>query len=604
MVSFRNSLITLELKGSVDQLVEVAQIVAWISSALRLLPQDQPPTSCLTTITQDSEGLVLRQAFTALKLDSQHGGCWVPLLPRAVIAEGFPIPDRHSELGLEIPLDMLSALIGGSAAAEYCGGILIKGFSAMLVPVKRTEHGIQWHLVSSNDEETPLSYLEGVGWCPERANTSEVPMDLISTSRTFVGWCREVISCLGRNPKDFDYAIIRNSHAEPPTSRITLDNITVGFQQIATAEANFKFMAPQSPAFFKQHRRYAAMIRLTKDARVLLYDSDDKRAWLVTADEVILHMAQYRLVRSPAMMDGQVVNIKATGPAAEALQSNASLTLEEGYTFQDMVKNTWAMLEFLQADLEAKKKDTSPLWKNNFLSGYEFRACAEEASSFTIRQLKLDRSAADWASLVRSINALVLFGRGFGELLKPGVGGEIGLCPRWRTLPRCRDLMATSVKVLQQLYDEVPAEGPRRYLASSKLEWHRGDSLLFESCIPPLDSCYCQRAQRIVPGYSLTRLKPPGDLAPDGGVVFGDCRKEHKLMKRMTSTGQTVQTAGHVTIQLILYGEAQGSLGRGLDDPVDQDVMVNNVGHGLVMCQTALDITNVIIAEEREARHQ
>lgn len=82
------------------------------------------------------------------------------------------------------------------------------------------------------------------------------------------------------------------------------------------------------------------------------------------------------------------------------------------------------------------------------------------------------------------------------------------------------------------------------------------------------------------------------------------CRVAYVRLHSELPIQQTVQTAGHVTIQLILYGEAQGSLGRGLDDPVDQDVMVNNVGHGLVMCQTALDITNVIIAEEREARHQ
>lgn len=63
MVSFGSSPITLELNGSVDQLIEVTQVVAWISSALRLLPQDQPPTSCLTTLTQDSEGLAFLSNF-------------------------------------------------------------------------------------------------------------------------------------------------------------------------------------------------------------------------------------------------------------------------------------------------------------------------------------------------------------------------------------------------------------------------------------------------------------------------------------------------------------------------------------------------------------
>jgi hypothetical protein len=515
-------------------MIEVTQLLAWMTAAIRLLPDERPNVirKCSVSVVQNPTELVLRPKFSEVDVVSGPGLCWLSMMSRPVMATGFPIPDRGAELGLEIPLQIASALIGSSHAAEYSGGVVVKGFSAMMVPEWGADHRIQWHLVSSKDQDTPLSYDEGARLCPQRLTSSEADMASLLAARAFVGWHRNVVSRLGCDPDQFDYSSLRDSHARDPNSRVLVEGLTVGFQQIAAAQLNIKFVAPQSPAFFRtQRRRYAGIVRLADNTRVLLYDTEERRAWLVPASEVILHMVQHRLAHNPAIHDGRPIRLDLSGSAADSLILNAGVAIEEGYTFQKMVENTWEMLEFLHSDLQTKKMPKPFSLLSTSLLGYEFRQCAEEASSFNLRRTSLASSADGWVSLVKNSGNLVLFGRGFGDLMLPQ-DDDSGICPLWRTVPHGRDLMATSVRVLEQIYDQVPAQGSRRYLSQSKLEWHRGDTQLFEACSSPQSECSCQRAQKIT-SCRHTSCKPPDNLIPTGGVIFGDCGK---LKRRQSKT--------------------------------------------------------------------
>jgi hypothetical protein len=77
--------------------------------------------------------------------------CWLPLFHGAVIATGFPIPDRADEMGLEIPITLLAGISGVCHAVEYEGGVVMKGFSHMFVPVRKRNDRVQWHAISSQD---------------------------------------------------------------------------------------------------------------------------------------------------------------------------------------------------------------------------------------------------------------------------------------------------------------------------------------------------------------------------------------------------------------------------------------------------------------------
>lgn len=512
----------LTVDGNIDDMTALVQMLAWLSAALRSAPESDPAL-CLTNLEARSEGLFLSQSLVSFTRDQKERECWIPALPSTVIAEGFPVPYRGHAVGLEIPLSVFSGLVGAFHVANYSGGPVIKGFSSMLLPIDVGPHGIQWHLVSSADQESPLSYEEGVRLCPNRATSEKIPSGSIWMSRCFVGWCRHVESFLGRGPGDVEYDAIHGSHARPIKSRVVLESISAGFQQFGAFQLNAKIIPFQSHVYFQnQWRRFESILALAQKTMVLLYDSGDRRAWLCNGCEVILHMIQSRLVLAPINSEKVGPMIDASrGVAKDVLLSHAQLAFEENYTIKDMIHNTWSMLEFLDCELRARHSSFGKPVLKHALWGYEFKSCANETSNFTIGEVYLNAGAKGWLALVEGMNVLTLLGTGFGDLLRVEKSHESEICSRWQHVPTGSDFMATTVQNLLQIYEKPWSSDQKTIMTSLKLQWNRGDAQLFEDCTKPHKNCCCQRVQGIVKSGKFKKAIPPGLLESTGGVIFG-----------------------------------------------------------------------------------
>ena len=123
----------------------------------------------------------------------ESGRCWYGFFRRAVIARGFPTPSRPKRsTGLEMPLNMMTALADTKYIQKFGGKIFIKGFSTMLVPTEVCDGLLLWHLLHTNDANTRISYLD----C--HLEHAEVELAALQTYRHVVGWCSEVISHVGQ----------------------------------------------------------------------------------------------------------------------------------------------------------------------------------------------------------------------------------------------------------------------------------------------------------------------------------------------------------------------------------------------------------------------
>jgi hypothetical protein len=140
----------------------------------------------LLTMSSTTE-VVMRYEHSPLHETEQT--CWLPLFPGAVIASGFPIPERGNETGLKISLNLLAGIGGVQHTVEFQGGVVMKGFSYMFVPVQKRDDRVQWHAVSSADPDTHLTYRSGLAQCGSRALSQDVGLDDISKCRAIVGWC-------------------------------------------------------------------------------------------------------------------------------------------------------------------------------------------------------------------------------------------------------------------------------------------------------------------------------------------------------------------------------------------------------------------------------
>ncbi|CAN9284020.1 unnamed protein product [Alternaria alternata] len=200
-----------------DLLIQLGQQLSWLSSAFTVSPFKEQ-------LAYSSPYLFLREhgVFEITvghePIDDTKQACWLSLFNHACLVAGFPIAERAEEIGLELSLDLLAGLSGARHVFEYEGGLVMKGFSHMFVPVRRQFDRVQWHAVSSPDEETPLSYHDGLSRCASRATLDEVSLQDLASLRTIVGWCSVATTCLGSSDVDYeniDYTKTKEADSGP-----------------------------------------------------------------------------------------------------------------------------------------------------------------------------------------------------------------------------------------------------------------------------------------------------------------------------------------------------------------------------------------------------
>ncbi|EON69931.1 hypothetical protein W97_09196 [Coniosporium apollinis CBS 100218] len=532
-------------------LVELAQQLAWIGAALSPSPFGEATAYSEAKIAKtDSGPLEFELDFHFNPLHSAETSCWLPLFCGASIAHGFPIAERQDEMGVEVSLDIAAEIAGVQHAVEFAGGVVMKGFSSMLVPIRRQEDRIQWHLLSSLDPETRLSYREVLDRCPNRATLEEVSLESLRATRAILGWCSAATSLLGS--KTANYENIAYSGAEDAAAALSITGGVFGISQFGVAQANVTIL-PKWKHCYKRSGTYNTIISDAEKTPVVLYDTGEKRAWLVPASSVMLHMAHHRNWIEPFQVNGKRIKLGTVGPtgpyAKEVLLNNALTNLSdlesEPYTFKDMILNIWSILEFLLA--EQVERDRNPgLTVNGSLQdvvkGVEFKAIVQRRSPVRQKQATIQKTSGGWPALVRDIDALVLFADGYEDVIQPLMGNCEGLCHMWKSMPRGKDYLATRVGTLEDLRDVAGPHLGRTYLISTRLQWHRGNSSLFEPCkTPQAFRCQCERLQRIVPNSAVGRIIPPGYLVDDGAVIFG---QSNNFIRDFVTAPQRQESSG------------------------------------------------------------
>lgn len=196
------------------------------------------------------------------------------------------------------------------------------------------------------------------------------------------------------------------------------------------------------------------------------------------------------------------------------------------------------MIEFLLDQRVSARKGPGVAIKSPFrdvLEGYEFKAIVESRSPLRAKQNPVGKTSGGWLPLVEDVDALVLFADGFEDLIRPAEG-YYGVCSTWRTVPKDQDYLATTVQMLNGLYDAAGCKLSKKYLTSSHLRWKRGNSVLFEACSKAsAPICKCNRLQQVTLKKVIGERITPEQLEDRGGVIFGRSSKlvdGRKVLKR------------------------------------------------------------------------
>jgi hypothetical protein len=528
-------------------IIELAQLLAWIGSALSISPYGEDMAYGVPSVVQTQH---TDQAYSttnvSFDITFEHEplhvtdiSCWLPLFSRMTIVSGFPIARRGDEIGLEVSLQLLAAIAGISHVTRFEGGLVMKGFCNLIVPVQKTGDRLQWHVITSQDSETYLSYQAGLSRCRSRLLLEEVGVDDLKSTRAFLGWCSVYTSRLGSKEVDFDN--IDYSGATEASGSIHFNGAQVGFQQWATATANFSIGAKQTKHYIGREGPFRSVTSAAERTPVLLYDTHERRGYLVSATDVMLHMIQHRHRLEPFEINSKHVFLETGVPtgstAKEILRKNQNLSLSDdgSYTFKHVVHSIWSILEDLRAKTVTKNQDAQGIAVQNpliqRLCGYEFKAIVQECGDYTLMETELSQNHGGWPLLIRDINALVLLADGFGDLITPADLDKSRLCNVWQRVPSGCDYIATTSNVLTDLYDVAGSRASRRYLTTTRLQWHQGESQLFDAC-GNTNSCQCNRLQQIARKSDTVVLPNIGDVKA-GAIIFGN---RDSLLQSFAST--------------------------------------------------------------------
>ncbi len=102
--------------------------------------------------------------------------------------DASPIPVRRC------PLNVMAGLVGSQRVDHFKNKIFVKGFSAMLVPTRKTQDVLLWHLVSNRDD-SHISYRDSTVAHDETIRRAD-----LDRLRHVVGWCPKVGFYAGEIP--------------------------------------------------------------------------------------------------------------------------------------------------------------------------------------------------------------------------------------------------------------------------------------------------------------------------------------------------------------------------------------------------------------------
>ena len=542
-LGFNDSNFIIEVNGTTTSIAEIAEILGWLVAAFSS-PSVQSATCCWPAIyripsavlssTSDKSCLDFRIDREMSQLDdvvaNKNGQCWRDLFQSPVVVFGYPILQRPSpEPGLEMPLNVMAALLDEKRIHLYQKRLYIKGFNALLVATKHVDDLFLWHLLLNRDGSY-MPYLKPKSTKAERVdNIAE-----LEAHRHIVGWCSDASYYAGANvndrhmraltanvepgASDANYMIER-SRLPKPHSGCILEKCSISGGKFVSAGVSFA-LGTRDKSLLITREGYIRRLEWISKKFVVFWDEGEKRGWLVNGTSALLHLVRASLAHNSQskfksaysfnpddLIESKVLHAPSSALDVLLNKENRKLSIYEDdedlsgddltqkqvkdfkakkYRFQNRVEELFEMIEkILHYETSATEESGVKLnlRTRKYLEGWDFKDLATDNDPFTPRVATLDAYGKGWVDFTRKISAITLFGQGFGEIIKPTAGNS--MCSHWTTLPKTKYYLAASLQDLRDIAEFYgnPNTVPMRLC--DDMIWHN----------PAPDQCQCRSAR-------------------------------------------------------------------------------------------------------------
>ncbi|KAF7157796.1 hypothetical protein CNMCM6106_003925 [Aspergillus hiratsukae] len=553
-----SSMLYAEVTGTPYSIIEAVEQLAWLGAALRSSPIESGVAYCRPVVDcsreVQGEGEAGWRAEHHCKIDyifrteedteenslmDFNGRCWYHLFRNPVVVEGYPIPRRPEStaaVGLEIPLNMMAGLAQAHRISTFNGWTVLKGWSTLLVPTEQKDGLVFWHLKHHPDGER-TSFRQCETFSPIKAS-----IPALEKARHVLGWCTEMQFFGGAADASYN---VRPSRLPGTSEDCLLDKAYISSGPMISGGHPFSIGRKDIPLHISRHS-YIRKLRWIAQKFVVLWDEGDKRGWLVNGTSALLHLVRAAMkqasvdhFKSYLLFDpGQLQESRRSHEPTAAVDvlmdpSNRALKVyqekDDYIRFENQVEHFYDLLEKVidhQYDaVQRRDLDYSNI-PRAYLEGWDFHELAAEVDPVHPRVAILESMGKSWVDLARSIHAVTLFGRGFGEIIKP----TVGTCWQWARLPKGRYYVSACMSDLKDIMNTRgdPDSIPMKLV--DNILWHNSDSSFVPCrCKGEDGETHSDFAQVLLPSSMaremLQNMSRTADLNNGGAVIFGQNRE-------------------------------------------------------------------------------
>lgn len=344
------------------------------------------------------------------------------------------------------------------------------------------------------------------------------------------------------------YNIVRSKLPGPHQGCI-LENFSITGGKFINAGVNFSIGNKDKPIHVSSHKGYAKKIKWISKKFVVLWDEEAKRGWLVNGATALLHLVRTSLdycrtdtlerwfLFKPEQMEN-------TGSAIDVLMSpkNKMLELyqdedelngqktrngseENFFRLKDQIEQIFNYLEkMIDSQVDAAGQGGVKLKGRvrKHIEGWDFTDLATEDPPFYPKVSTLQAMGSGWVDIAVAIDAITLFGRGFGDILQPV---EPYQCAQWVELPRQKYYLAACASDLKYIMDKFGDPGTNTIIRE-KVMWNDPNNICSPcTCMEHGPNKHSDPVQVLrpwkLPHTLPNEAKRPFELNKRGALIFG-----------------------------------------------------------------------------------
>jgi hypothetical protein len=349
--------------------------------------------------------------------------------------------------------------------------------------------------------------------------------------------------------------------------------VSISGGKIITGGVTFAVAVKDTPPHLIRNG-YIPRLKWIATRYVVLWDEEDKRGWLVNGISALLHLVRTSLEHdskddfsSSFLFDPSKMRDAAEHKPNSAINvliddDNKEMVIYPGrserfeeeeevkqkqadteesktwkkkrgyYLFEDLVEQHHNILEQImdhQRHVAGQNGANVKVRVRKHLEGWDFIELATDHDPYP-RVATLQALGYGWVDFIHSIDAITLFGRGFGDIIRP-IEFK-GMCPSWKRLPTQKYYLGASVFDLNNImkkFGDKRADPPRivhdllwhcpgDVVAPCRCQGHGPRQMIrraFRRHHDPVQVFYPKRSRLILP------IRGPDMLEDGGAVVFG-----------------------------------------------------------------------------------